>query len=77
MRTVFADGVSTGTQISTLIPKPPVAKDLFVEVPFNVRLDGTYYNLLSFFDRLSHEQRIMSVSGLTLGNPEGGGMGTY
>ncbi|HMD87462.1 MAG TPA: type 4a pilus biogenesis protein PilO [Terriglobia bacterium] len=77
MKTVFADGASTGTQVRTFVPKPPAVKDYYIEIPFTVRLDGTYYNLLSFFDRLSHEQRIMSVSGLTLGSPEGGGMGTY
>jgi type IV pilus assembly protein PilO len=77
MKTVFADGAGTGTQIRTLIPKPAVVKDFYVETPFAVRLDGTYYNLLHFFDRLAHEQRIMSVSGLSLGTPEGGGMGAY
>ena len=77
MKTVFADGSSTGTQIRTFIPKPPAVKDYYVEMPFSVRLDGTYYNLLNFFDRLAHEQRIMSVSGLSLGKPEGGGMGEY
>jgi type IV pilus assembly protein PilO len=77
MKSVFADGASTGTQVRTFLPKPPAVKDYYVEMPFTVRLDGTYYNLLSFFDRLSHEQRIMSVSGLTLGSPAGGGMGAY
>ncbi len=77
MRTVFADGTSTNTEIRTFIPRPPVMKDYYVETPYEVRLDGTYYQLLSFFDRLSHEQRIMSVSGLSLGAPEGGGMGSY
>jgi type IV pilus assembly protein PilO len=77
LKTVFADGANTGTEIRTFIPKPPAVKDFYVEVPFSVRLDGTYYNLLNFFDRLAHEQRIMSVSGLSLGTPEGGGMGSY
>jgi len=77
LKTVFADGMSTGTQIRTFLPKPVAVKDVYVEAPFSVRLDGTYYSLLSFFDRLSHEQRIMSVSGLSLGAPEGGGMGAY
>ncbi|MFZ0961204.1 MAG: type 4a pilus biogenesis protein PilO [Terriglobia bacterium] len=77
MRTVFADGAITNTGIRTFIPKPPVVKDFYVEVPFSVRLDGTYYSLLNFFDRLAHEQRIMSVSGLSLGAPQGGGMGAY
>jgi len=77
MRTVFADGTTTGTQIRTFIPKPPEVKDYYVATPFAVHLDGTYYSLLSFFDRLAHEQRITSVSGLSLGTPEGGGMGNY
>ncbi|MDR3676687.1 MAG: type 4a pilus biogenesis protein PilO [Acidobacteriota bacterium] len=77
MKTVFADGAGTSTQIRTLIPKPAVVKDFYVEMPFVVRLDGTYYSLLSFFERLAREQRIMSVSGLSLGTPEGGGMGAY
>jgi type IV pilus assembly protein PilO len=77
MKTVFADGEETGTQIRTFIPGVPVAKENFMEMPFAVRLDGTYYSLVNFFDRLSHEQRIMSVSGLSLGGPEGGGMGAY
>jgi type IV pilus assembly protein PilO len=77
IKTVFADGEKTGTQIRTFIPKPTVSKDFYVETPFSVRLDGTYYSLVNFFDRIAHEQRIMSVSGLTLGTPEGGGMGAY
>jgi type IV pilus assembly protein PilO len=77
MRTVFADGSATSTEIRTFIPKPAVVKDYYVETPYSVHLDGTYYDLLSFFDRLAHEQRIMSVSGLSLGSPEGGGMGSY
>jgi type IV pilus assembly protein PilO len=77
MRTVFADGSATSTEIRTFIPREPVMKDYYVETPYTVRLDGTYYELMSFFDRLAHEQRIMSVSGLSLGTPEGGGMGAY
>ncbi len=77
MRTVFADGAATSTGIRTFVPKPAAVKDYYVETPYTVRLDGTYYDLLSFFDRLAHEQRIMSVSGLSLGTPDGGGMGNY
>ncbi len=77
MRTVFADGATTGVQIRTFIPKPSVTKGYYVEAPFSVHLDGTYYNLVNFFGRLAHEQRIMSVSGLSLGTPEGGGLGEY
>lgn len=77
MRTVFAAGANTNVYVRTFIPKPAAVKEFYVETPFTLRLDGTYYSLLNFFDRLAHEQRIMSVSGLSLGTPEGGGMGSY
>jgi len=77
MRSVFAQGVSANVNVRTFIPKAQVVKDFYVEMPFNLRLDGTYYSLVSFFDRLAHEQRIISVSDLALGSPEGGGMGSY
>jgi type IV pilus assembly protein PilO len=77
MRSVFEAGTSNNINVRTFVPQPQVTKDVYVEVPFKVRLDGTYYSLLSFFDRLAHEQRIVSVTGLSLGAPEGGGMGAY
>jgi type IV pilus assembly protein PilO len=77
MRMVFADGRVAGVNIRTFIPQALAAKDIYTEMPFNLRLDGTYYGLLSFFDNLAHEQRIVNVSGLSLGPPVGGGMGTF
>jgi len=77
MRLVFDAGAATGINIRTFIPQALVPRDFYMEMPFNLRLDGIYYNLVSFFDRLAHEQRIVSVAGLALGAPAGGGMGAY
>jgi type IV pilus assembly protein PilO len=77
MRRVFEDGRATEVNIRTFIPQALAPKDIYTEMPFSLRLDGTYYELLTFFDRLAHEQRIVSVSGLSLGAPEGGGMGAF
>jgi type IV pilus assembly protein PilO len=77
LRTVFADGRAAEVNIRTFIPQALAPKDIYTEMPFNLRLDGTYYGLLGFFDHLAREQRIVSVSGLSLGSPEGGGMGTF
>lgn len=54
-----------------------MSKELYVEMPFRMHIDGTYYRLLQFFDRLAHGQRIVTVTNLALGSPEGGGMGSY
>jgi len=77
MRMVFENGRASAVNIRTFIPQALAPKDIYTEMPFNLRLDGTYYELLTFFERLAHEQRIVSVSGLSLGSPEGGGMGAF
>ena len=77
MRMVFEDGRATEVNIRTFVPQAVAPKDIYTEMPFKLRLDGTYYGLLAFFNRLAHEQRIVSVSGLSLGSPEGGGMGAF
>lgn len=77
MRSVFDAGTSSTINVRTFLPQAEVSQNLFVEQPFKVRLDGTYYALLNFFDRLAHEQRIVSVKGLSLGTPSGGGIGAY
>jgi len=77
VRSVYETGKSSGVHIRTFVAGPLVSKELYMEMPFRLHLDGTYYRLLQFFDRLAHEQRIVAVSGLALGAPEGGGMGAY
>ena len=77
LKTVFADARDVGVNVRTFIPQSVVQKDIYTEMPFNLRIDGTYFALLGFFDRLAGEQRIVSVSSLSLGPPGGGGMGAF
>jgi len=77
VRTVHEASLVTGINVRTFISQAQVPHDFYVEMPFATRLDGTYYTLLSFFDRLAHAQRIVSVSSITLGGPAGGGLGAY
>ncbi len=77
VKTTYASGVDTGVHVRSFVAQAAVKQQLYVELPFSVRLDGTYYGLLNFFNRLAQEQRIVTVSGLTLGPAAGGGMGNY
>ena len=77
VRSIYDTGTSSDVHIRTFISQPLVNKQLYVEMPFRLHLDGTYYRLLQFFDTLAHGQRIVTVSNLTLGRAEGGGMGSY
>ncbi len=77
VRTVYETGSSDGVHIRTFVAQPLINKELYVEMPFRLHLDGSYYDLVRFFDRLAHGQRIVTVSSLALGRPEGGGLGAY
>jgi type IV pilus assembly protein PilO len=77
MKTVFADAADVEVHVRTFIPQAEAQKDFYMETPFSVRLDGTYWNLVKFFAKLANEQRIISVTSVGLGKPAGGGMGAY
>lgn len=77
VRAVYDAATSSGIYLRTFVAQPLVPRDFYTEMPFKVKLDGTYYSLMSFFSRLAHEQRIVNVLNLSLGPPEGGGMGAF
>jgi len=77
MRTIFRTASEAGVHVRTFITQPQVTKDYYVEMPFKIHLDGTYWSIVNYFERLSQEQRIIGVTDIQLGTPVGGGMGAY
>ena len=57
---------STGVNLRKLVAKPVVNRDYYSEMPFALEMDGTYYGLLAFFDRLSRQERIVNASDLQM-----------
>jgi len=47
-------------------PSPVVTKQMHVEWPIALQLDGTYHNLGMFFDRVSKFSRIINISNLDI-----------
>jgi type IV pilus assembly protein PilO len=51
----------------------PVAnKEFYSEVPFSIDIDGPYYSVLNFFQRVSELERIVNVSNMQMGNTKSG-----
>ncbi len=46
--------------------QPDRPQQIYVEVPFNISLEGNYHNLGLFFDQLSKLKKIFTVSNLSL-----------
>lgn len=56
---------ASGVQIRKLTADTVVAKDFHYELPFDIEVDGPYYNIEDFFARLSRLSRIINVGDLT------------
>jgi Tfp pilus assembly protein PilO len=63
--------------LRNFVAQPLVQREYHIEMPFTVRLDGVYYQMVEMFRQLASEQRIISVVGLALGPPGGGGQGAF
>jgi len=64
MRMVSNEAAKAGVWIRRYTARPVSARDFYTEVPFEVELDGPYYSMLGFFDRVSKLERIVNVNGL-------------
>ncbi len=65
MRLIQGAASASGVQIRSLTAKDVVAKDYHYELPFEITVDGPYFNIEDFFSRLSRLSRIINVGDLT------------
>lgn len=64
MKMLDAEAMKAGIELRRYTAKPLAAKDFYTELPFEMELDGPYYSMLNFFDRVGKLERIVNVSGL-------------
>jgi type IV pilus assembly protein PilO len=67
MTTMDSEAIKAGVELRRFSAKPVAAKEYYTEVPFDMELDGPYYSMLNFFDRVGKLERIVNVSGLLVG----------
>jgi type IV pilus assembly protein PilO len=67
MTTMDSEALKAGVELRRFSAKPVAAKEYYTEVPFDMELDGPYYSMLNFFDRVGKLERIVNVSGLLVG----------
>jgi Tfp pilus assembly protein PilO len=75
-------GSAAGAQVAVrrLRSRAVVIKEFYAEMPFDVQMDGAYYDVSGFFDRLGKTGRIINASALSLQGVSGrggGGGGSY
>lgn len=63
-----AEAMKAGIEIRRYTAKPVASKEFYTELPFEMEVDGPYYSMLGFFDRVSKLERIVNISGLLVAN---------
>jgi len=66
MRDLQQNAQQAGVEIRDYLAKPIVAKQYYTEVPFDLELDGPYFAMLKFFERVGTSERIINVDNLRM-----------
>src|ERR1700733_1971440 len=61
-----AEAMKSGIEIRRFTAKPVSTREFYTELPFEVELDGPYYSVLNFFDRVGKLERIVNMSALLI-----------
>jgi type IV pilus assembly protein PilO len=73
IRLVQSTAAASGIEVRLFSAKPTAAKEFYVEAPFDLNIDGPYYSVLNFFDKLASQERIVTVSGLQMASVDKSG----
>lgn len=63
---------NSGIHIRHFTSKPVATRDFYSEMPFDLVIDGGYYNVLNFFSQLSKLSRIVNATDIKLESLVGG-----
>ncbi|HSB75750.1 MAG TPA: type 4a pilus biogenesis protein PilO [Terriglobales bacterium] len=66
MRMLQGEAEKSGVEIRRYTSLPTSTKEFYTEVPFEMELDGPYYSVLNFYDRIAHLERIINISNLQM-----------
>jgi type IV pilus assembly protein PilO len=56
----------SGIALRSLIAKNVVNREYYTEVPFAIEIDGSYYQVMNYFQKLSAQTRIVNVEALSM-----------
>jgi type IV pilus assembly protein PilO len=68
MTMLDSEAQKAGVELRRYTARPTNSKEYYTEVPFDLELDGPYYSMLNFFDRVGKLERIVNINGLLVSN---------
>jgi type IV pilus assembly protein PilO len=59
---------AAGIEVRSFTTKPIASKEFYTEAPFEMEIDGPYFGVLNFFERVAKLERIINVENLHMGS---------
>jgi Tfp pilus assembly protein PilO len=66
IRDLQNDAQQSGVEIRSYVAKPVSQKQYYSEVPFDIEIDGPYFAMLNFFEKVGTMERIVNIDGLKM-----------
>lgn len=60
---------AAGVEVRRYTAKGTSTHEYYTELPFDLDIDGPYYSVLNFFERVAKLERIINISGLKMATP--------
>lgn len=72
IRLLHDTAATSGIEIRRYTALPVANHEFYSDVPFSIDIDGPYYSVLNFFQRVSELERIVNIDDLQMGNMKSG-----
>ena len=66
IRMLQSEASKSNVEIRRYTASPVASKEFYSEAPFYIELDGPYYSVLDFFQRVGRMERIINISDLAM-----------
>ena len=70
LENVSSLGKSSGLAFILFKPRPEVTKNFYAEIPVDIKVNGSYRDVITFFDRVSKMPRIVNMSEISMTGPK-------
>ncbi len=72
LENVSSLGKSSGLEFQLFKPRVEVPKNFYAEIPVDIKVEGTFKDIVDFFDKVSKMPRIVNISDIAIGTPKRG-----
>ena len=70
VRRISSIGKKIGLQFLLFKPMPEIVRDFYAEVPVKLKVEGSFHEVATFFDRLGKLNRIVNIKNISISDPE-------